>query len=260
MNTFVTEEDINTGVKDEFGVTYSADGKRLLKGNKHIGKYIVKDGTEVICDDAFKFADLVCITLPDSLILIGDRVFLDCENLKDINLPGALTSIGKLSFRHCSQLDCIILPASLKTIGGSAFLLSTIKRFDSKSPNFIVEKDFLYNEDKTEVICCCNREVTDIVLTENIVVIGKYAFASCKNLRSIILPESLSIIEDRAFEGCTKLESINLPDSLTSIGRSSFMNCNSMKIISISKVSKEKFSHLLRFSPLAILVDCLQEK
>ena len=33
-NTKVTKEDIANGIKDEYGVLYSPDGKRLLKGNK----------------------------------------------------------------------------------------------------------------------------------------------------------------------------------------------------------------------------------
>ena len=41
-NTKVTEEDMATGIKDEYGVLYSPDGKRLLKGNKEITSYTIK--------------------------------------------------------------------------------------------------------------------------------------------------------------------------------------------------------------------------
>ena len=34
--TEVTDEEIANGIKDEYGCTYSPDGKRLLKGNEDI--------------------------------------------------------------------------------------------------------------------------------------------------------------------------------------------------------------------------------
>ena len=45
-NTKVTDEEIANGIKDEYGVLYSPDGKRLLKGNR-VYEYTVKEGTEV---------------------------------------------------------------------------------------------------------------------------------------------------------------------------------------------------------------------
>ena len=49
----VTQDDIDNSVVDEFGVHYSNDGKRLIKG-ADIEEYCIKDGTEIICCSAFK--------------------------------------------------------------------------------------------------------------------------------------------------------------------------------------------------------------
>lgn len=51
--TKVTEEDIVNGAKDEYGVLYTPDCKRLLEGNKVITSYTVKEETKVICHKAF---------------------------------------------------------------------------------------------------------------------------------------------------------------------------------------------------------------
>ena len=40
LSTKVTKEDKANGIKDEYGVLYSPDGKRLLKGNRNITSYI----------------------------------------------------------------------------------------------------------------------------------------------------------------------------------------------------------------------------
>lgn len=53
IETKLTDEDLYLSVTDEYGVIYSSDGKRLLKGNKDLSEYTVKEGTEVICDNAF---------------------------------------------------------------------------------------------------------------------------------------------------------------------------------------------------------------
>ena len=54
-DTSVTDEEIKRGVRDEYGCVYSTDGKRLLKGNKDLLRYTVRNGVEVICDEAFVF-------------------------------------------------------------------------------------------------------------------------------------------------------------------------------------------------------------
>ena len=57
-----------SGEKDEYGVAYQ--GKRLIScSNKSLTEYLVKEGTEVICDRAFMNArDLRSITDRKSVV------------------------------------------------------------------------------------------------------------------------------------------------------------------------------------------------
>ena len=65
-STEVTDEDLENAVKDEFGVKYSKDWKRLLKAPRNLsGKYSIRKGVKVI----------------------GDRAFVWCESLTNINIP-----------------------------------------------------------------------------------------------------------------------------------------------------------------------------
>lgn len=61
-----TEDDLQQAVTDEYGGLYSKDGKRLLKFGE---SNIVKDGTEVICDEAGFSSDE--IHLPASVKYLG---------------------------------------------------------------------------------------------------------------------------------------------------------------------------------------------
>ena len=88
LSTEVTKEDIKNGIRNEWGVTYSKDGKRLLKASRNLfGHYMIKEGTKVICNEAFS----------------------DCTSLTSINIPDSVTTIGSSAFR-----SCFFLTSSLK--------------------------------------------------------------------------------------------------------------------------------------------------
>lgn len=96
------------------------------------------DGLTVVGIDVGAFKDQVlmtALTLPDTLVAIGDEAFKGCEVLKTINpytdahwnvffsrLPAALTEMGEGAFAECKSLGWMEFPASLETIPSEAFL------------------------------------------------------------------------------------------------------------------------------------------
>lgn len=80
LNTEVTEEEIENGIEDEFGVTYSKDGRRLLKATGKLSShYMIKEGTKVICNEAFSWrSSPTSINIPDSVTSIGKSAFSWC--------------------------------------------------------------------------------------------------------------------------------------------------------------------------------------
>ena len=102
-STEVTEEDIKNGIEDEYGVTYSKDGRRLLKATQNLsGHYMIKEGTKEICNRAFLWCkSLSSINIPDSVTSIGDWAFGICTSLTSINIPNSVTSIGRAAFYYC---------------------------------------------------------------------------------------------------------------------------------------------------------------
>lgn len=111
LSTKVTEEDIKNGIEDEFGVVYSADGKRLLKcKSEELMSYVIKEGTQVICNSAFDDVSLQQITIPDSVTSIGDWAFECCDSLRQINIPDSVTYISEVAFAWCESLQQILIP------------------------------------------------------------------------------------------------------------------------------------------------------
>ena len=100
LRTDVTEEDLADAWTDEYDVTYSKDGTRLLQTSQwsNYVSYQVRDGVLVICDYAFWGMRLCHISLPDTLLKIGIGAFYACEDLSYIIIPSGVNKIEEHTF------------------------------------------------------------------------------------------------------------------------------------------------------------------
>ena len=55
------------------------------------------------------FINLISISIPNNLKIIGNTVFSNSHNLETITLPNSLKSIGKRVFEYCAKLNNIVL-------------------------------------------------------------------------------------------------------------------------------------------------------
>ena len=198
LSTEATEEDCKYAIEDEYGVKYSRDGKKLLKASSSSLwkiEYVVREGTEVICDGAFSDCEyLQFITIPNSVTSIGDEVFNGCKSLQFITIPNSVTSIGNRAFSGCKSLQSITIPNSVTSIGDKAF-----------SGCYSLQRVTIPNSVKS---------------------IGDEAFSWCSSLQSVTIPNSVTKIGDYAFSVCYSLQSITIPNSVRNIGNNAFYLCN----------------------------------
>ncbi|MCM1049444.1 MAG: leucine-rich repeat domain-containing protein [Clostridiales bacterium] len=73
--------------------------------------------------------------------------------------------------------------------------------------------------------------IPDILADMPVTIIGKKAFLGAKSLRSLILSESLMQIQEWAFASCSNLETIFLPCRKITVGLGIFKDCNSLQKI-----------------------------
>lgn len=74
------------------------------------------DGLEVETIEAGAFSGqsgISTITLPDTIISIGDSAFSGCTRLKTVNVPAG-ASVGKTIFKNCTSLENLSIPGSAK--------------------------------------------------------------------------------------------------------------------------------------------------
>lgn len=183
ISTVVSDEDLKNGVENEFGVIYSIDGKRLLKcENKGIIKYVINEGTRVICDRAFELCEsLRQVILPKSVINIGYEAFRKCESLQLVNIPKSVINIGDSAFSKCKSLQRIAVPDSVTRIGRAAFFrCNSLEQI--RLPNSVTRI-----ENETFFACLSLEQIT---IPNSVISIAHSAFKNCKSLQQIIIPEN----------------------------------------------------------------------
>ncbi len=157
----------------------------------------------VIDNSAFKgCTELTSITIPDSVISIGDDAFHDCTGLTSVTIPNGVTTIGSSAFNGCTGLTSITIPDSVTSIGNNAFAYCTGELFiNCNIPSYRVESSVFYK-----------AKFTKVTIGNSVTTIGDSAFSGCTGMTSITIPDSVTTIGYEAFMGCTSLKGVYISD------------------------------------------------
>ena len=234
-------------------------------GSGSITNVVIADGVKHIGFQAFYGWSLSRLSIPESVVSIGDGAFKNCYGLGqgvitvdgcvltvnpvhtpdwtllpmdgDVILPEGTRLIADGAFRECTDLTSISIPDSVAVIGDYAF--SRCASLEGIAiPNGVqkIGKETFY--------CCSN--LSRISLPESISEIGDSAFYHCRGLKQLELPDSIEHIGDRAFSGCYGLKQIVLPESLKEISDGMFYDCLALEYCripeSIGRIGAYAFS------------------
>ncbi|MBR1693309.1 MAG: leucine-rich repeat domain-containing protein [Lachnospiraceae bacterium] len=196
----------------------------------------------------FKGKDIIGVTLPDSIVSIGEDIFRDNAELKTVALSDSLTSLGDYAFSGCAQLESITFPSKITYIGNYAFnecsKLQTAefaKRSGEGTEEIFLGYDAFRKcdlqsielpagvKDILEYTFYDNANMTAAILPEGIQSIGESAFSGCAKLTGITIPSSVTYIWDDAFWGCIALSEITIPANVTTIENGAFYYCPALK-------------------------------
>ena len=126
-----------------------------------------------------------------------------------------VTKIEEHAFFCADKLEGIAIPSTVTSIENSAFMYCS-------SITNIGYGAFRH----------CNK-MTNIILGENILNLGDYAFDGCSNLISVDVPNSILCIKEGVFRNCANLQSVHTGNSLTNIGKVAFEGCTNLRSMTI---------------------------
>ena len=133
----------NSQWSDEYGVKYAEYGRVLVKADyaifRDIEEYEVPHGVRAIQDYAFNGTNLKRITLPETVIFIGQHAFSDCRLLDEVVLPPRVDKIRKATFLNCASLASIKLPKAIYWIEAGAFKGTAIQTIELPHGNLTIE-------------------------------------------------------------------------------------------------------------------------
>ncbi len=187
---------------------------------------------------AFNGAGLQELTLPDSLVKLGEGAFSNAGSLTTVTLPDNLAEINANPFYSCSRLTEI--------------------NISSNNQTFTSENGVLFNKNKTELIAYPDaKSDTDYTVANTVTHINEYAFYG-GGFETITFNEGLLSIGNNAFYNCYKVTTLKIPEGVTTIGDNAFASCYRIKSItlpnSINFIGTDAFSSIDNLNQIFIPV------
>ena len=274
--TKVSKRDLVNAVDDGSSVLYSPDGKRLIKLiNRDLEKCVIKEGTEVIADEAFyiksgadskkrmlkeviipntvthigKGAFVACnrmkrMVLPDSITYLGECAFQACDSMEEIVLPDTLTHIGCMAFHQCSSLKHIVIPKKARHIDSAAFCNCPNVVIESRSSRFVVQDGFLIDSKRKTPFHYFGKEKV-VTMPKGIVRIDWPVFSD-SDVEEVTIPDTVTTLGFRAFNNCHSLRKVMLPSTIKEVVGWTFTYCESLCEICVPKGCKEAYQTMMQ--------------
>lgn len=297
--TIFTVGNLNYSVNED-GVSVTVIGHvdgTGASGELDIPEYVIYNGENYIVnaigDYAFAFCSGISsyLTLPNSIISIGDYAFDQCNLYGNLVIPNSVTTIGsgafiysgfygstlvlgnniniigQTAFYGCHFMGMLTIPNSVTSLGVDAFTYCDFEQIIVESENPIYDSRNNCNaviETETNVLVmgCKNT-----IIPNSVTVIGEKAFRAGA-ITSIVIPNSVKEIRIGAFTQCYKLTSISIPSSVEYIETRSdgfmggtFSDCYNLEQITVESDnpvydSRNNCNAIIESSTNTLIVGC----
>ncbi len=194
------------------GLVYAGKTVYSIKGECP-SEIHIKEGTLGISEGVFaERTNLLSVTIPKSVVNIGDMVFSGCTGLKDIDVSD--------DNQKYASIDGVLFNKEL-----SALICYPAGKID----DYYIIPDSVSNIVENAFLACTSLK--SVAISKGITSIGYAAFYHCYSLESVDIPDTVKSIGNYAFNSCKSLTSITIPDSVMSIGNYAFWKCSSLNNI-----------------------------
>lgn len=244
-----------------------------------LNQIVLGNEVRVVGNSAFEYSEISEITIPNSVVSIGDDAFYDCKRLNSVTIPGSVRTIGKQAFYccyglksvtieegvthigerafHVYGLDSLIIPNSVKEIGDEAFRgIHYIEIGDGveKMGSNIVDKC-----DTLKFHCPIisgfgeKLKLKKLILGDGVKTVFRNSFYY-SHIDTLLLGNTIEEIGNEAFWGCGIKECV-FPNSLKRIGYWAFTKNRFQNLIippNIEEIEDGAFSENMELYKLTI--------
>ncbi len=202
------------------------------------------------------------------------NLYLNDKLVTDLVIPNSVTSIGAFAFAYCDSITSVTIPESVTSVEEDSFAFcNNVTSVYIKDIKAWCAIDFQDNDSNplyyAKNLYLNNELVTNLVIPDSVITIGKWAFMGCNSLTGVTIPDSVTSVGKYAFYACSSLTSITveennanytsidgnlyskdgsiliqyaigktatsitLPDSVTTIGKWAFLGCGSLTSVII---------------------------
>ena len=269
----------STGYKVENGVSVTI-GKDVLVVHEYafnsgddrckITKVEFEEGCKATTIEPYAFSNcsFAEITLPDTVVTVGEFAFIGNVNLTTIN-ASANTNIPYTAIQYCNNYK-------LEEVGGGKYFRNKLVGIENNTINLeikagttAIETDLSYENRLTLKTVTMpdsitkipdqyfyNSVVETVKLSNGLTEISESMFSDCYNLTSVTLPTGLKVLPINCFRYCTELQTITLPSGLTEIKNFAFINCTKLENIvipnTVTKMGEAVFEYCEKLSNVTL--------
>ena len=238
----------------------------LFVGDRIVSELTIPEGVTNIAVGAFMCGRFSSVSLPSTLLKIGDYAFYGCTGLQEIVLNDNLCDVGRFSFAGCSSVASVEIPSSLRSIGTFAFhrcdRLERVKiasletwfamRFGGSwaNPLEIAHELYLQGDlvdydisipDGFEKIgfmqCAYMRWLKSVEIPDETSEVGRYSFYGCENLADVMFSESVEKISEFAFGDCRALTNMAFRGNAPVVDGNAFYGVPSSCVVRVRRGS-----------------------
>lgn len=194
-----------------------------------------------------------------TVVAIGDRAFMGCDEITAVSIPATVTEIGAYAFYQCKGIQgTMTIGEAIVRIGRSAFYgCSNIAEVQFNA----VKCESMGGTRSTIAFGNCRMltrvnfgpavtRIPDFAfvgmdglrfdwnLPDAVEYIGEYSFAYCNNIQGVLtLPANVKHIGGYAFAQCHAITQIDLPKRVERIEQRAFYQCVGVKEVNIKALT-----------------------